>query len=272
MGALVGLGVGVGLLLIWSAFALPRSAAVHDTDARRRWVACSAAPASRTSRSASVADAVRRPLRRGLRASCRPCRGRVPVAVVFAAMAAYLPIAVLRQRAARRLRDFAEVWPEAVDNLASAVRAGLSLPDAVAALGTNGPGGAARRLRPVRPRLPGHRPVRRVPRPAQGPARRPRRRPRDRGAAAGARGRRRRSRPAAAQPLRLPARRRAHALRARVAAGLDRQRCPAGRRRAVDRAAADVVPDHGDPAATPRRVASSCWASGSASACSPTGR
>ena len=25
MGALVGLGVGIGLLLIWSAFALPRS-------------------------------------------------------------------------------------------------------------------------------------------------------------------------------------------------------------------------------------------------------
>ena len=63
----------------------------------------------------------------------------VPVAFVFAAMAAYVPIAVLRQRAARRLRDFAEVWPEAVDNLASAVRAGLSLPDAVAALGTSGP-------------------------------------------------------------------------------------------------------------------------------------
>jgi tight adherence protein B len=63
----------------------------------------------------------------------------VPIAVVFAAMAAYLPIAVLRQRAARRQREFAEVWPDAVDNLASAVRAGLSLPDAVSALGTSGP-------------------------------------------------------------------------------------------------------------------------------------
>ena len=92
MGALVGLGVGVGLLLVWSAFALVQAV-------------------SRTT----------------------------PVAFVFAAMAAYVPIAVLRQRAARRLREFAEVWPEAVDNLASAVRAGLSLPDAVAALGTSGP-------------------------------------------------------------------------------------------------------------------------------------
>jgi len=46
---------------------------------------------------------------------------------------------VVKQRAAKRQREFAEVWPEAVDNLASAVRAGLSLPDALSALGTNGP-------------------------------------------------------------------------------------------------------------------------------------
>ena len=32
-----------------------------------------------------------------------------------------------------------EVWPEAVDNLASAVRAGLSLPEALAQLGQRGP-------------------------------------------------------------------------------------------------------------------------------------
>ena len=100
---------------------------------------------------ASVAVAVRGALRGRASPSCRRCRGRVPVAFVFAAMAAYVPIAVLRQRAARRLRDFAEVWPEAVDNLASAVRAGLSLPDAVAALGTVGPGGAAPRLRASSP-------------------------------------------------------------------------------------------------------------------------
>ena len=63
----------------------------------------------------------------------------VPVAVAFALMAGYAPIAVVKQRAAKRQREFAEVWPDAVDNLASAVRAGLSLPDALSALGTNGP-------------------------------------------------------------------------------------------------------------------------------------
>ncbi|MFC7723774.1 type II secretion system F family protein [Nocardioides sp. GCM10028917] len=137
MGALVGLGVGIGLLLIWSAFALPRrprSTSPTPTALGRllgRAGLADVTPASVLSLCAvlfAVAFALVQAVSR-----------TVPVAVVFAAMAAYLPIAVLRQRAARRLRDFAEVWPEAVDNLASAVRAGLSLPDAVAALGTNGP-------------------------------------------------------------------------------------------------------------------------------------
>jgi tight adherence protein B len=137
MGALVGLGVGVGLLLIWSAFALPRrprSKPPSSTALGRllgRAGLADVTPASVLSLCAvlfAVAFALVQAVSR-----------TVPVAFVFAAMAAYLPVAVLRQRAARRLRDFAEVWPEAVDNLASAVRAGLSLPDAVAALGTNGP-------------------------------------------------------------------------------------------------------------------------------------
>ncbi|MBS4754700.1 type II secretion system F family protein, partial [Nocardioides sp. zg-ZUI104] len=38
-----------------------------------------------------------------------------------------------------RQRELAEVWPEAVDDLASAVRAGMSLPDALAALAVRGP-------------------------------------------------------------------------------------------------------------------------------------
>ena len=62
-----------------------------------------------------------------------------PVALVFAAMGGYLPVAVVGGRARRRQREFAEVWPEAIDNLASAVRAGLSLPDALAGLAVRGP-------------------------------------------------------------------------------------------------------------------------------------
>jgi tight adherence protein B len=63
----------------------------------------------------------------------------VPVSIAFAALAGYLPVAVLRGRARRRQRELAEVWPEAVDNLASAVRAGMSLPEALTQLGHRGP-------------------------------------------------------------------------------------------------------------------------------------
>ena len=62
-----------------------------------------------------------------------------PVAVAFALIAGYTPVAVVRGRVRRRRRELAEVWPEAVDNLASAVRAGLSLPEALTQLGERGP-------------------------------------------------------------------------------------------------------------------------------------
>jgi tight adherence protein B len=62
-----------------------------------------------------------------------------PIAVIFGLMGAYLPVAAVSARARRRQREFAEVWPEAVDNLSSAVRAGMSLPDALAALAVRGP-------------------------------------------------------------------------------------------------------------------------------------
>lgn len=61
------------------------------------------------------------------------------VALAFAALAGYLPVAALRARHARRARERREVWPDAIDNLVSAVRAGMSLPDAVSALAERGP-------------------------------------------------------------------------------------------------------------------------------------
>jgi len=67
--------------------------------------------------------------------------GVAPIGLVFGLMAAALPVAVLRGRAATRLREHAAVWPDAVDNLTSAVRAGLSLPEALIQLGERGPEG-----------------------------------------------------------------------------------------------------------------------------------
>jgi len=133
MGALVGLGVGVGLLLVWSAFALPRRPRTAPRPRGRTADLLSRAGLGEL----SVATFV---------TICLACAVVVqavsktpPVAVAFGLMGGWLPVAVVSGRARRRLRELAEVWPEAVDNLASAVRAGMSLPDALAALGVRGP-------------------------------------------------------------------------------------------------------------------------------------
>nr|WP_269809659.1 type II secretion system F family protein [Kineosporia rhizophila] len=61
------------------------------------------------------------------------------IAGCFAGIAGWAPYLVVRGRARRRRQRFRELWPDVVDNLASGVRAGLSLPDALAALGDRGP-------------------------------------------------------------------------------------------------------------------------------------
>jgi tight adherence protein B len=62
-----------------------------------------------------------------------------PVAAAFGVFGAMLPVALVQRQRRRRAVELRDVWPEAVDNLASAVRAGLSLPEALSALGTRGP-------------------------------------------------------------------------------------------------------------------------------------
>lgn len=64
----------------------------------------------------------------------------VPViALCFAVMAGWTPLAVIRMRARARRAHLREVWPDAVDNVTSAVRAGLALPEALAQLSVRGP-------------------------------------------------------------------------------------------------------------------------------------
>src|SRR5699024_12265461 len=60
---------------------------------------------------------------------------------VFGALGFFVPITVLHSRARTRAREHAELWPDAVDNLASAVRAGMSLTEALHQLSERGPEG-----------------------------------------------------------------------------------------------------------------------------------
>ena len=50
----------------------------------------------------------------------------VTIAGAFAAFAGYAPFALVQHRRLRRTAELRGLWPDAVDNLASAVRAGKS--------------------------------------------------------------------------------------------------------------------------------------------------
>ncbi|SLM90950.1 type II secretion system F family protein [Brachybacterium nesterenkovii] len=65
--------------------------------------------------------------------------GASVVALALGGILAVLPLAALRAAAHRRRVELREVWPETVDHIASAVRAGLSLPEALVQVGQRGP-------------------------------------------------------------------------------------------------------------------------------------
>lgn len=62
-----------------------------------------------------------------------------PVSAAFAVMAGWVPFAYVRARARKRRGALREVWPDVIDHVHSAVRAGLALPEALVQLGERGP-------------------------------------------------------------------------------------------------------------------------------------
>jgi tight adherence protein B len=136
----VGLVLGIGLFCIWWSF-WPRQespAAPHK-----------AGPVSRLSDELAQAgfDAL---TWRGLLGSCvvasfltflvfAATTKVMPVAFCFALMAGYAPIVLVRMRARKRRSVMRDLWPDIVDNIGSAVRAGLALPEALSQLRIRGP-------------------------------------------------------------------------------------------------------------------------------------
>jgi tight adherence protein B len=139
VGALLGLSLGVGLLLIWRG----RSAPAAESP---RWRGGWLDRRSELLRQSGV-DGVGS-LQLGVaQVLCALVVGGVALAVTetvtvaacFAAFAFVVPVLVLRRLRRRRQVVLRDLWPEAIDNLASAVRAGLSLPEGVSALALRGP-------------------------------------------------------------------------------------------------------------------------------------
>lgn len=134
-GALLGLAAGLGILLIVIAVVSPRSAPEPRVSGLRRLV--DRAGLARVSPSAVLAASAGLALVSGL--VVLAVSGVVVVGLLAAIVAGYLPIAVLRRRARSRSVALRSAWPDAVDMLGSAVRAGMSLPEAVIDLGERGP-------------------------------------------------------------------------------------------------------------------------------------
>ena len=120
MALLTGLLAGVGLFLIWWSMWVPDELAAVD-------------PARRESAWSRLRDEL---VQSGFE---QTGPGALSVALCFAAMAAYAPVGFVRSRALRRRRSLRDVWPDAVDNITSAVRAGMALPEALAQLAHRGP-------------------------------------------------------------------------------------------------------------------------------------
>ena len=135
----MGLLLGAGLFCIWWSF----------------WPAASGRVRQRPGLGVRIADelaqaGVHGVSARGLLGSCLAAfaivsslmsllSGVPSIGVCFGLMAGWAPLALVRFRARRRRAVLRDVWPEAVDNVTSAVRAGLSLPEALSQLSVRGP-------------------------------------------------------------------------------------------------------------------------------------
>jgi tight adherence protein B len=62
-----------------------------------------------------------------------------PIAACFGLFGAWLPMSAVRWRAKKRTAVFRQLWPDVIDHLRSAIRAGLSLPEGLIQLGEKGP-------------------------------------------------------------------------------------------------------------------------------------
>jgi tight adherence protein B len=140
MGALLGLTFGVGLVLIFQSLTGAPPLRLRSNRRRRpgrlATLIAAAGLESVTPRQVALTSAgLGLIVGLGFLALSRTW----PVALAFGAFAAYAPAGLVRVRARKRRAELRELWPDAVDSLASAVRAGLSLPEALTQLGTRGP-------------------------------------------------------------------------------------------------------------------------------------
>lgn len=139
MGAFLGLLCGVGLALIWRSGSRrpPRRTRTRSSWQQRMSEILAQAGIESVSPNQLLASSVGLALAVFLFTAA--ISRAFTIACAFAIFAALGPVSLVRHRQRKRRTDLRDLWPEAVDNLASAVRAGLSLPEALTQLGLRGP-------------------------------------------------------------------------------------------------------------------------------------
>ncbi|GHD08818.1 type II secretion system F family protein [Zhihengliuella salsuginis] len=137
MSLLLGLTLGMGLFLVWrSAWVVPATPNTARTSSRVERLILRSGIQNLSQRGFITASIICGVVCAFvvLLATTAPI-----MAVLFGSFGSAIPWAVLRWRAAKRAAALREQWPEVVDHLRSAIRAGLPLPDALAQLSTQGP-------------------------------------------------------------------------------------------------------------------------------------
>lgn len=136
MGTTAGLLLGAGLLCIWWSF-WPREPARPTVRGGRTRDLLTHAGMPGVSVGAFVGTSIGLACAvfvAGLAITATP-----PIAICFAVMAGFAPTVYVRAKARRRLLAVRGLWPDVVDDLASAIRAGMSMPEALIALSIRGP-------------------------------------------------------------------------------------------------------------------------------------
>jgi tight adherence protein B len=137
VGALIGLMVGIGILSIWQGLSRPvRDPRPERRDARLREMLAQAGLSGVTPARIIALQAGAFVL--AVTVAYLSTR-LVSISTVVGVFAACVPWMLVQRMRRRRRADLRELWPEVVDNLTSGVRAGLSLPEALAAIGERGP-------------------------------------------------------------------------------------------------------------------------------------
>lgn len=135
MGAVLGLSVGIGVVLIFLSITTNRPPRAPKEGYVGTLVKAAGLP-NVTARTVYTSMAIAA-LATG---STVQIITSIPIVAVMGAVGAtFIPIFSLKRRVKVRSKALRTSWPDAVDSLASSVRAGMSLPEAVADLSKNGP-------------------------------------------------------------------------------------------------------------------------------------